>query len=121
MEYMLIIAQDPATVIPEPDTAEFDERMVRWNTFNQMLLKGNHWLGGGILQPASTATTIRMAPGADPLVSDGPFAETKEVFGGFYLIAAADLDEALALVRQIPIDEAAIEIRPVMYRPDLLA
>jgi hypothetical protein len=95
--------------------------MARWNEFNQLLLKGNHWLGGGSLQPVDTATTVRIAPGSEPMVSDGPFAETKEVIAGFYLINAADLDQALALAKQIPIDQGSVEIRPILYRPNLLA
>lgn len=121
MEYMLIIAQDPNVPMSVPGTPEFDQRMARWNEFNQVLLQGNHWLGGGCLQTVDTATTVRTAPGTEPMVSDGPFAETKEVIAGFYLINAANLDEALALAKQVPVDQGSVEIRPIMYRPNLLA
>ncbi|MGC4191707.1 MAG: YciI family protein [Thermomicrobiales bacterium] len=118
---MLIIAQDPDVPMSTPGTPDFDEMMARWSAFNQMLLEGDHWLGGGSLQPVSTATTVRKASGATPLVSDGPFAETKEVIAGFYLITAADLDEALTLAKQVPVDRGSVEVRPILYRPNPLA
>jgi hypothetical protein len=65
-----------------------------------------------------TATTIRKSLGAPPSVTDGPYVETKEQLGGFYLIKAADLDEALALAETIPVPAGAIEVRPVAFRPD---
>jgi hypothetical protein len=72
-------------------------------------------LGGAGLQPVTTATTVRLADG-QPLVTDGPFADTKEVFGGYYLIEAEDLDQATELAGRIPALRlgGAIEIRPVM-------
>jgi hypothetical protein len=72
-------------------------------------------LGGAGLQPVTTATTIRLADG-QPLVTDGPFADTKEVFGGYYLIEAENLDRATELAQRIPALRlgGAVEIRPVM-------
>ena len=72
-------------------------------------------LGGAALQPVTTATTVRLADGK-PLVTDGPFAETKEVFGGYYLLEAEDLDQATELATRIPALRlgGAIEIRPTM-------
>lgn len=72
-------------------------------------------LGGAGLQPVTTATTMRLS-GGQPLVTDGPFADTKEVFGGYYLIEAADLDAATEVASRIPALRlgGAIEIRPVM-------
>ncbi len=66
-------------------------------------------VGGHGLQPTSTATTIR-----GDLVSDGPFAETKEALGGYYLIEAPDLDTALAAGKACPVLAGAIEVRPIM-------
>lgn len=70
--------------------------------------------GGAPLQPTSTATTVRIRDGKT-LITDGPFAETKEQLAGFYLLNCRDLDEALALAARIP-DAAygSVEIRPVM-------
>jgi hypothetical protein len=73
--------------------------------------------GGNALQPTSTATTVRVqgGKGGDVVTSDGPFAETKEVLGGFYLIECADLDEALGWAAQIPgAWRGSVEVRPVL-------
>jgi hypothetical protein len=72
-------------------------------------------LGGAGLQPVTTATTIRLADGK-PLVTDGPFADTKEVFGGFYLVEAEDLDHAIEVATRIPVLRlgGTIEVRPVL-------
>ena len=66
-------------------------------------------LGGNALQPTSTATTLR-----DGVVTDGPFAETKEALGGYYLIEADDLDQALAIAKEVPAPFGGVEVRPVM-------
>ena len=65
--------------------------------------------GGNALQPTSTATSIR-----DGVVTDGPFIETKEALGGYYLIEAEDLDQALAVAREVPAPFGGVEVRPVM-------
>jgi len=72
-------------------------------------------LSGAGLQPVTTATTIRLADGK-PLVTDGPFADTKEVFGGFYLLEADDLDQAIEVATRIPALRVGgtIEVRPLM-------
>ena len=69
---------------------------------------GTAMVGGAALQPVATATTIR-----DGVVSDGPFAETKEALGGYYLIEADDLDHALAIAKDIPAPFGGIEVRPL--------
>jgi hypothetical protein len=72
-------------------------------------------LGGAALQPVTTATTIRLADGK-PLVTDGPFADTKEVFGGYYLYEADNLDQATEMAARIPTLRigGTIEVRPIM-------
>jgi hypothetical protein len=70
---------------------------------------GSSLRGGSALQPTSTATTIR-----DGVVTDGPFAETKEALGGFYVIEADDLDQALAIAKEVPAPFGGVEVRPVM-------
>jgi hypothetical protein len=69
-------------------------------------------LGGSALQATATATTLRPSEGG-PLVSDGPFAETKEALGGYYLIEARDLDHALTLAKLCPMGQGCVEVRPV--------
>jgi hypothetical protein len=69
--------------------------------------------GGEALQGSATATSIR-GGGTDPVVTDGPFAETKELLGGYYLIEAADLDEALAIAKDVPARFGGVEVRPIM-------
>jgi hypothetical protein len=71
-------------------------------------------LGGNALQPTTTATSIRTDPSGATTVTDGPFAETKEALGGYYLIEAADLDEAIAISKQVPARFGGVEVRPIM-------
>ncbi len=70
--------------------------------------------GGSGLQPTSTATSIRRNGSGEPTVTDGPFVETKEALGGYYLIEAADLDEAIAIAKAVPARFGGVEVRPVM-------
>ena len=69
--------------------------------------------GGEALQQIATATTVRVREG-ETLTTDGPFAETKEQLGGFYLLECADLDEAIAWAKKVPLSGGGIEVRPVM-------
>jgi hypothetical protein len=69
--------------------------------------------GGNALEPAATATTIRGNGGGGHIVTDGPFAETKEVLGGYYLIEAADLDAALEIAKAVPARFGGVEVRPI--------
>ena len=116
MEYMLLIASDE-TAAPARGTPEFDQFMGGWMQFNQLLVDGGHFIAGAGLQPTATATTVRKSGSGEQIV-DGPFAETKEQLGGFYLIAAADLDQALSLARALPIPAGSVEVRPLSFRPD---
>jgi hypothetical protein len=70
--------------------------------------------GGNALQSTSTATSIRKDASGKVTVTDGPFVETKEALGGYYLVEAADLDEAIAIASQIPAPFGGLEVRPVM-------
>ena len=69
--------------------------------------------GGNALQATSTATSVRPGPDGGAMVTDGPFAETKEALGGYYLIEAADLDQALAVAREVPTRFGGVEVRPI--------
>ncbi|MCH4561831.1 YciI family protein [Halomonas sp. EGI 63088] len=95
-----------------------------WHDLNQECLAGverltdkGHYLGGQALQPVGTATSVQVRNG-EVLVSDGPFAETKEQLAGFYLLDARDMDEALELASRIPPARfGTIEVRPVRELP----
>ncbi len=69
--------------------------------------------GGNALEPAATATTIRGNGSGGHIVTDGPFAETKEVLGGYYLIEAPDLDAALEIAKAVPAKFGGVEVRPI--------
>jgi hypothetical protein len=71
-------------------------------------------VGGNALQATTTATSIRPDGAGSFTVTDGPFAETKEALGGYYLVEAADLDEAIVLAKQIPVISGGLEVRPIM-------
>ena len=75
--------------------------------------------GGDALQPTSTATSIRHDSSGEVTVTDGPFAETKEALGGYYLIEAADLDQALAVAKLCPAGFGGVEVRPILDIPDM--
>lgn len=74
---------------------------------------GRYLRGGNPLLPTATATTVRASPDGGFVITDGPFAETKEALGGYYVIDAGSLDEALALARQVPAPFGCVEVRPV--------
>ena len=75
---------------------------------------GSSILGGNALETIGTATSIRTDAAGEVTVTDGPFAETKEALGGYYLIEAADLDEAIAIAKQVPAPFGGVEVRPIM-------
>ena len=86
------------------------EELTNHTRFQQQLAEmGAKNLGGNALQPSTTATTVR-----GDVVTDGPFAETKEALGGYYLIEANDLDQALAVAKLCPASAGGVEVRPIM-------
>jgi hypothetical protein len=105
MKYVCLVYLDEASFHSVPDA----ECMA----FGEGLVERGQRLGGEALQPVETATTVRVRQGSVS-VTDGPFAETKEHLAGFYLIEAADLNEAIRIASQIPPARAgSIEVRPV--------
>ena len=118
MEYMLIIGVDESQPTPGPGEPGFEEMMGAWGEYTRGLLESGAFVSGGSLQPSATATTVRREYGAAPAIVDGPFAETKEQIAGFYVIQAADLDEALAAATALPIPAGSVEVRPLAMRPD---
>jgi hypothetical protein len=114
-QYMFLIYGDEAAMGTEPPSPEqWQQMLAAHQAFAEgVAAHGGQVLGGEALAPTSTATTVRPQPGADALVTDGPFAETKEALGGFYLIEAADLDQALAFAATMP-TTGCVEVRPVV-------
>jgi hypothetical protein len=116
MRYAMLIYTDgaeDAKMSPEEQGAEFQGYM----TFNQEAKAGGTYLAGEALQPIATATTVRVQ-GGEIGTTDGPFAETKEQFGGFYLLECKDLDEAIAYAAKIPAAKhGSVEVRPIMEMP----
>jgi hypothetical protein len=113
MKYMLVIVGDESRFA---DMTEDDVRaqMERWSVYSQELVKAGAFVSGEGLQSSSTATTLRVQDG-ERLLTDGPFAETKEQLGGFYVIECRDLDEAIDWAAKLPSAEGGItEIRPVL-------
>ncbi len=117
MDYMILIHSDE-TAVPERGSAQFEQMMAGWMAYNQSLIDGGHWISAANLQGVATATTVTKRPGSPPAITDGPYAETKEQLGGFYLISAQDLDQALELAARLPLPAGSIEVRPVAFRPD---
>jgi hypothetical protein len=107
--YLVLIYEDEQKWI---DLAEgTQEALEAHYTFN--IERADSIIDGKALQPTTTATTLRRAPDGEVQVTDGPFVETKEALGGFYLIEAADLDAALEVAKQVPAPFGGLEIRPV--------
>lgn len=113
MKYMLLIyerEQDWATLSESEQGRIFGEYM----TFTQEIKASGHYVSGAPLQPIASATSVRLRNDKQ-LVTDGPFAETAEQLGGYYLVEAKDLDEAIGLAARIPaVRLGTIEVRPVM-------
>ena len=92
----------------------FEELMAEYNTFTEMVEKLGILRGSSRLLPTSAATTVRVRDGKT-LTTDGPFAETKEQFGGYYILDCKDLDQAIEFAAQIPTArDGSIEVRPQM-------
>ena len=114
MKYMLAIIADESRMTDRTPEQQ-QESMRGWDAYTQELQESGVFVGGEGLQPSATATTVRIPEGGgDPVVTDGPFAETKEQLGGYYLIDCQNLDEALDWARKIPMPGGTIEVRPVM-------
>ena len=108
---MLLIYGDPSEAPPE---AQSQEQLQRWFEYTQELHASGAMKSGDALQMPDTATTVRVRDG-ETLLTDGPFAETKEILGGYYLIDVEDLDTALGWAAKMPnIHYGSVEVRPVM-------
>ena len=117
MRYMLLIYGNESRW-GNLSEAEADAEMGKWFAYTEELGKAGVSTIGDALQPTSTATTVR-DQGGEPMVTDGPFAETKEQLGGYYLLDVADLDEAIKWAHKCPgAQYGTIELRPIMEFPD---
>jgi hypothetical protein len=115
MQYLLLIYHNEAGWAGLPD-AEKTRVMAEYRAFTEGIAKSGNYKAGEELQPTSTATTVRVRNGKT-LLTDGPFAETREQLGGFYLVEAMNLDEATALAARIPsARDGSIEVRPIAAR-----
>jgi hypothetical protein len=110
MKYMLLIYMEPDAM----NEAEREHCYVESTQLAQDLNSSGQYLAANPLHPTATATSVRVRDGK-PFITDGPFAETREQLGGYFLIDAKDLDEAIAVAARIPgARVGTVEIRPVM-------
>jgi hypothetical protein len=113
-QYLILIYGDEAEFAKgtQEDGAKLYGQHLEFGAANEKTV-----LGGNALESTSTATSIRRDASGEVTVTDGPFAETKEGLGGYYLVEAADLDEAIAIAKQVPAPFGGVEVRPVMVLP----
>jgi hypothetical protein len=113
MQYLLLIYGNEAQWDTNPE-AERNAVLKEYGEFTKSIAQSGHLRGGNELNVTSTATTVRVRD-KKQLVTDGPFAETKEQLGGYYLIEAKDLDDAIAVAARIPSARwGSIEVRPII-------
>ncbi len=114
MEYLLMAMEDERAFEAREDPELRDVYWQSWNAYIAALTDAGILRGAGGLEPPFTATTVRVLDGA-PVVQDGPFAETKEQLGGYFVIDVADLDAALAWAARCPsADGGSCELRPLL-------
>lgn len=119
MNYMLLIYDREDALEGLREGPSFDACVEACEGLVDDLKKDGRYRGAGILQPTSAATSVRLREGKR-LVTDGPFAETREQLAGYMIVEAADLDEAMAIAARHPIAQSGtVEVRPLMYVPFL--
>ncbi len=112
MQYLLLIYRNE-TEAAKMSEADIPKMSKEYGDFTEGIVKSGHFRAGDALQPTRTATTVRVRDGKT-VTTDGPFAETKEQLGGYYLVEAKDLDEAIRIAARIPgARDGAIEVRPI--------
>ena len=115
MRYLVLLYDPPRQAEPTPEQAQAE--MMKWAAFTKETVDRGVNRGGEALEPVQTATTVRVRNGRT-LTTDGPFAETKEELGGFYLLECEDLDEAIELAAKTPTaSRGSVEIRPIWELP----
>lgn len=112
MKYLCLIYADEA-VATTMSKAELGALYAEYGAFTESIKQSGQYLGGNPLQPVASATTVRVRDGKTS-ATDGPFAETKEQLGGYYLIEARDLNDAIQVAARIPsARHGSIEVRPI--------
>jgi hypothetical protein len=112
MQYILMLYVNEAGW-PKLTPAEQEQGMAAYNAYTEALTKANALKGSGRLQPSANATTVRITNGK-PQVLDGPYADSKEQLGGYYIIDAPDLDAALSWAARCPAaNHGVVEVRPL--------
>lgn len=116
MRYLLLIYQEPQIAEPAPEAMA--AVMDAYWAYNAWLKERGHYLAADALQPVTDATTVQVVDGRT-VTTDGPFAETKEHLGGYYLIEAKDLDEAIECAARLPaaVHGGKVEVRPIWEIP----
>jgi hypothetical protein len=116
MQYLLLIYGNEADWANLSE-AEQGQIFGDYMTYTAQIQQSGNYIGGEALEPVASATTVRVKNGKT-LTTDGPFAETREQLGGYYLVEAKDLDEAISLAARIPgARQGSIEVRPIMPTP----
>lgn len=117
MQYMLLLYSDESAR-PAPGSDEMNAEMPKWFAYTNELAASGALVSANALQGVEAATSIQVR-GGKTVSTDGPFAETKEVLGGYYLIDVADLDEATRWAEKVPSSGyGTVEIRPIMEIPE---
>lgn len=112
MQYLLMIYQNEVEYAKN-DAAISQKMLAEYQAFTQSIIQGGNFKAGDRLQPTTTATTVRVREGKT-LTTDGPFAETREQLGGYYLVEAKDLNAAIEIAARIPSARiGSIEVRPI--------
>jgi hypothetical protein len=112
MQYLLMIYQNEVEYAKN-DAATTQKMLAEYQAFTQGIIQNGNFKAGDRLQPTTTATTVRVRDGKT-LTTDGPFAETREQLGGYYLIEAKDLNAAIEIAARIPSARiGSIEVRPI--------
>jgi len=113
MQYLLLIYDNEANFVDCSDDDK-NQVMADYGAFTQSIIDNGNFKAGDALLPTTTATTVRVRDGK-MTTTDGPFAETKEQLGGYYLVEAKDIDEATEIASRIPTAKiGSIEVRPIM-------
>lgn len=113
MQYILLIYGAEGAE-PQPDSPEFGPWMARWGVVTETFQNDGVYVAGDALQPVATATSVKLRDGKVETM-DGPFAETKEQLGGYYILDCENLDQATKYAAMLPVAEyGTIEVRPVM-------
>ena len=116
MPQYLMLIYTPTEGGPSPEQLQAEHP--KWNAYTQALADAGVMVAGDALEGVDTATTVRERDG-ETVLTDGPFAETKEILGGYYLIDVPDLDAALKWAARIPnVSYGSVEVRPVMVFPE---